>query len=46
MYRFNGNSPEIWFELSYDGIVPQKHKFARFIIELSFIYNDADYMAE
>ena len=46
MYRFNGNSPEIWFELSYDGIVPQKHRFARFIIELSFIYNDADYMAE
>ena len=46
MYRFNGNSPEIWFELSYDGMVPQRHKFARFIIELAFIYNDADYMAE
>ena len=46
MYRFNGNSPEIWFELSYDGITPRKNKFARFIIELAFIYNDADYMAE
>ena len=46
MYRFNGNSPEIWFELSYDGMVPQRHRFARFIIELAFIYNDADYMAE
>ena len=46
MYRFNGNSPDFYFELSYDGIHPQKHKFARFIVQLAFIYNDADYMAE
>ena len=46
MYRFNGNSPEFYFELSHDGIHPVKHRFARFIVQLSFIYNDADYMAE
>lgn len=46
MYRFNGNSPDFYFELSYDGIHPIQHKFARFIVQLSYIYNDADYMAE
>ena len=46
MYRFNGNSPDFYFELSYDGIHPIPHKFARFIVQLSYIYNDADYMAE
>ena len=46
MYRFNGNSPEFYFELSYDGIHPVKVRFARFIVQLAFIYNDADYMAE
>lgn len=46
MYRFNGNSPDFYFELSHDGIHPIKHKFARFIVQLAFIYNDADYMAE
>ena len=46
MYRFNGNSPDFYFELSYDGIHPIPFKFARFIVQLSYIYNDADYMAE
>ena len=46
MYRFNGNSPDFYFELSYDGIHPQKHRFARFVIQLAYIFNDADYMAE
>lgn len=46
MYRFNGNSPDFYFELSYDGIHPIQHKFARFIVQLAYIYNDADYMAE
>ena len=46
MYRFNGNSPDFYFELSYDGIHPIRHKFARFIVQLAYIYNDADYMAE
>ena len=46
MYRFNGNSPDFYFELSYDGIHPIPHKFARFIVQLAYIYNDADYMAE
>ena len=46
MYRFNGNSPDFYFELSYDGIHPVQHKFARFIVQLAYIYNDADYMAE
>ena len=46
MYRFNGNSPDFYFELSYDGIHPVKSRFARFIVQLAFIYNDADYMAE
>ena len=46
MYRFNGNSPDFYFELSYDGIHPQRHRFARFVIQLSYIFNDADYMAE
>ena len=27
-------------------IINLRHRFARFIIELAFIYNDADYMAE
>ena len=46
MYRFNGNSPDFYFELSYDGIHPIPYKFARFIVQLAYIYNDADYMAE
>ena len=46
MYRFNGNSPDFYFELSYDGIHPIPHKFARFVVQLAYIYNDADYMAE
>ena len=46
MYRFNGNSPDFYFELSYDGIHPMRSRFARFIVELAYIYNDADYMAE
>ena len=46
MYRFNGNSPDFYFELSYDGIHPQRHRFARFVIQLAYIFNDADYMAE
>ena len=46
MYRFNGNSPDFYFELSYDGMHPQRHRFARFVIQLAYIFNDADYMAE
>ena len=46
MYRFNGNSPDFYFELSYDGIHPLQHRFARFAVQLTYIYNDADYMAE
>ena len=46
MYRFNGNSPDFYFELSYDGIHPQRHRFASFVIQLTYIFNDADYMAE
>ena len=46
MYRFNGNSPDFYFELSSDGIHPIPPQVARFVVQLANIYTDADYMAE
>lgn len=46
MYAYNGNSTEFFFEISYDGITPINKRFASFIIQLAFIYNNSDYLAE
>ena len=46
MYRFGGSSQQFYFELSYDGRTPIKHKIGNFCIDLAFIYHDKDYQAE
>lgn len=46
MYGYNGNSSEFFFTLSYDGITPINKRFASFVVQLAFIYNNSDYFAE
>ena len=46
MYRFGGSSQQFYFELSFDGRTPIKHKLGNFCIDLAFIYHDKDYQAE
>lgn len=48
MYSYTGNSPDFHFMLSYDGIhtIRGNKKPANFVIQLAYIYNDSDYMAE
>lgn len=46
MYRFNGDSQDFYFELSFDGRTPVEVPDVHFIIELCYIYHDNHYQAE